>query len=75
MFRGGEFEDAFNPSAARKHASFITKPKPVLQLQAEVSRLEVPEPLVKEESYYEFATRPSPAVPITYDTRYEPDVS
>lgn len=73
MFRGGEFEDAFNPGAARKHQSFMTKPRPALQMQMELSRLEVPAPLVKEETYYEYSMKSTPTVPVTYDTYYEPE--
>lgn len=72
MFRGGDFNDAFNPTGARKHASFANKPTPQLQRQMLHSHLEVPQKPVDERTYYEYASSAVPVVPTTFDTVYEP---
>jgi hypothetical protein len=73
MFRNGEFEDSFNPTAAKKHPSYFQKPLPVLQMQSKIAKLEVPSQKVDEKTYYEYTTSSVPSVPITYDTVYDPN--
>ena len=73
MFRNGEFEDSFNPSAAKKHQSFYQKPTPILQMQSKLAKLEVPTNKIDEKSYSEYIVNSAPRVPITYDTVYDPN--
>lgn len=72
MFRGGDFNDAFNPKGARKHASYSNKPTPLLQRQMIHSHLDAPEKPVDARTYYEYAASATPVVPTTFDTVYEP---
>lgn len=72
MFRSGDFEDSFRTSGKR-HASYYQKPIPTFQLMQSSSSLEVPKKDIDERSYYEYTVRNTPAVPITYDTIYDPE--